>query len=70
MKQLYQLEKLYLNPIIFRAPLIFARKYEFGQCAKINEAKINRAKIGGARKKWIKVIQLPDAKKIIFLGGN
>ena len=28
-----------------------ARKYEFGQCAKINGAKINRAKIGGARKK-------------------
>ena len=28
-----------------------ARKYEFGQCAKINGAKINRTKIGGARKK-------------------
>ena len=28
-----------------------ARKYEFGQCAKINAAKINRDKIGGARKK-------------------
>ena len=28
-----------------------ARKYEFDQCAKINGAKIHRAKIGGARKK-------------------
>ena len=28
-----------------------ARKYEFGQCAKINGAKINHGKIGGARKK-------------------
>ena len=31
--------------------IVTARKYEFGQCAKINGAKINRAKIGGARKK-------------------
>ena len=36
--------------------IVTARKYEFGQCAKINGAKINRAKKGsGAKKNGIKV---------------
>ena len=41
-----------------RKTLNSARKYEFGQCAKINGAKINRAKIGARKKNWDYGIQM------------